>query len=279
MKREPAGLSAEERARYARHLVIPDFGDLAQRKLKDARVLVVGLGGLGSPTSLYLAAAGVGTLGIVDADSVEISNLQRQVIYAERDAGAPKVEAAMARLCGLNSHVKIQTHGQQFSSSNAARIAANYDAIVDGTDNLETRYVMNETALRLEIPYIYGAVYQLEGQAALLCTPGGPCYSCLFPTPPPPESLRPASETGILGVVPGIIGLIQATEVIRWITGSAERGPNRLLLYDARRIEFTSIPIEADPDCPLCHAHLKGSTSRDESSSDSRGPSERTSSP
>jgi sulfur-carrier protein adenylyltransferase/sulfurtransferase len=255
MRREPVELSAGERARYARHLTIPDFGEVGQRKLKQARVLIVGLGGLGSPAALYLAAAGVGTLGIVDADSVEISNLQRQVLYAESDAGARKVEAAEARLSGLNSHVKIRAYAERFAGGGAARIATDYDVIVDGTDNLESRYTMNEVALRLGIPYAYGAVYQLEGQAALLCTPGGPCYSCLFPTPPPPDSVRPASENGILGVVPGVIGLVQATEVIRWVTGYSERSANRLLLYDARRIEFASIPIEADPKCPLCGAH------------------------
>jgi molybdopterin/thiamine biosynthesis adenylyltransferase len=247
-----ASLTPQERVRYARHLVIPDLGEEGQRKLKAARVLIVGLGGLGSPASLYLAAAGVGTLGIVDSDTVEISNLQRQILYEEKDIGTPKPKAAAARLAGLNSLVRIEAHAVRFVGGDASRIASGYDVIVDGADNLETRYVMNEVALELGIPYAYGAVFQLEGQAALLCVPGGPCYRCLFPTPPPPESLRPASETGILGVVPGVIGLVQATEVIRWITGYAERGPSRLLLYDARRIEFTSISIDADPACPAC---------------------------
>ncbi len=249
---EGAGLTPQERVRYARHLVIPDLGEEGQRKLKAARVLIVGLGGLGSPAALYLAAAGVGTLGIVDSDTVEISNLQRQILYGEKDVGKPKPEAAGARLAGLNSLVRIEPHTARFVGSNASRIASGYDVIVDGADNLETRYAMNDVALERGIPYAYGAVFQLEGQAALLGVPGGPCYRCLFPTPPPEEALRPASETGILGVVPGVIGLVQATEVIRWITGYAEPGPSRLLLYDARRIEFTSISIDADPACPAC---------------------------
>jgi len=245
-------LSSGERVRYARHLVLPDVGEAGQLRLKAARVLVVGLGGLGSPVSLYLAAAGVGTLGIVDADCVDVSNLQRQILYGERDAGALKTEAAKRRLADLNSTIRIKTHPVRFVGAEARRIAAGYDLIVDGTDNLESRYVMNDVALELGIPYAYGAVYQLEGQAALLCIPGAPCYRCLFPAPPPAEALRPASETGILGVVPGVVGLVQATEVIRWITQYADSTPCRLVLYDARRIEFTSVPIDPDSACPAC---------------------------
>jgi molybdopterin/thiamine biosynthesis adenylyltransferase len=248
-------LSPEERSRYARHLVISDFGEEGQRRMKAARVLVVGLGGLGSPASLYLAAAGVGTLGIVDSDSVEISNLQRQILYGERDTGSPKTEAARARLADLNPHVRIETHRTRFAGAAAERIADGYDVIVDGTDNLESRDVMNDVALDLGIPYAYGAVYQLEGQAAFLCTPGAPCYRCLFPNPPPAQSVVPAAQTGILGVVPGTIGLVQATLVIRWITGYAEQDPSRLFLYDARRIELTSLSIDVDPRCPRCGAH------------------------
>jgi sulfur-carrier protein adenylyltransferase/sulfurtransferase len=252
MKRRPAELSAAERARYARHLVIPEIGEAGQRRLKASRVLVVGLGGLGSPVSLYLAAAGVGTLGIIDADVVDVSNLQRQVLYTEKDEGQPKAEAARGRLASLNSLIRIEAYNERFAGRDARRVAADYDLIVDGTDNLESRYVMSDVALELGVPYVYGAVYQLEGQAALLCVPGAPCYRCLFPAPPPAASQRPASETGILGVVPGVIGLVQATEAVRWLTGYAEPGPSRLLLYDARRIEFTSIPIEPDALCSAC---------------------------
>jgi len=245
-------LSDQERVRYARHLAVPDIGEDGQRRLKAARVLVVGLGGLGSPSSLYLAAAGVGTLGIVDSDVVAVSNLQRQILYGERRVGDPKTEAARDRLHDLNPFVHIEPFRLRFAGRDARRIAADYDVIVDGTDNLETRYVINDIALELGIPYAYGAVFQLEGQAALLCVSGAPCYRCLFPSPPPPESVRPAEETGILGVVPGVIGLLQATEVIRWVTGYAPATPSRLLVYDARRIEFLSIAIDANLACPSC---------------------------
>jgi molybdopterin/thiamine biosynthesis adenylyltransferase len=245
-------LEPEERRRYARQLAIPELGENGQERLKAARVLVVGVGGLGSPASLYLAAAGIGALGIVDPDAVEISNLQRQILYGERDVGRPKVKAARQRLGDLNSHVQIEGHPTRFAGAEARKIAAEYDVIVDGTDNLESRYVMNDVALDLGIPYAYGAVFQLEGQAALLCVPGGPCYRCLFPTPPPTETIRPAAETGILGVVPGIIGLLQATEVVRWISRYAEPAVGRLTLYDARRVEFMSIAVDADPSCPAC---------------------------
>ncbi len=245
-------LTGQERARYARHLVIPELGEAGQKRLKASRVLVVGLGGLGSPVSLYLAAAGVGTLGIVDADAVDVTNLQRQILFGERDIGAPKAAAARARLTDLNSLVRIEAHSIRFAGADARRIAAEYDILVDGTDNVESRYVMNDVALELGIPYAYGAVYQLEGQAALLCVPGAPCYRCLFPTPPPAESIRPAAETGILGVVPGMIGVVEATEVLRWITRYAEPTPGRLALYDARRIELTSVEVGADPSCAAC---------------------------
>ncbi len=251
-------LTREERTRYARHLVIPELGEAGQKKLKASRVLVVGLGGLGSPVSLYLAAAGVGTLGLVDADTVAVSNLQRQILYGEHDVGAPKAAAARARLSDLNSLVRIEAHPVRFAGAAARRIAAEYDVLVDGTDNLASRYVLNEAALEAGIPYAYGAVYQLEGQAALLCIPGAPCYRCLFPTPPPAQSIRPAEETGILGVVPGVIGLVQATQVIRWITRYAEPTSNRLTLYDARRIELTSIEVGPDPSCAACGSRASG---------------------
>jgi molybdopterin/thiamine biosynthesis adenylyltransferase len=245
-------LSDPERARYARHLAVPDVGEDGQRRLKAARVLVVGLGGLGSPSSLYLAAAGIGTLGMVDADVVAVSNLQRQILYGERCVGDPKTQAARDRLRDLNPFVRIEPFPLRFAGRDARRIAADYDVIVDGTDNLETRYLINDIALELGIPYAYGAVFQLEGQAALLCVSGAPCYRCLFPSVPPPESVRPAEDTGILNVVPGVIGLLQATEVIRWVTKYAPATPSRLLVYDARRIELLSIAIDANPACPSC---------------------------
>jgi molybdopterin/thiamine biosynthesis adenylyltransferase len=245
-------LSPQELERYARHLAIPDIGESGQRKLKAARVLVVGLGGLGSPVALYLAAAGVGTLGIVDPDAVSLSNLQRQILYGERDIGRPKTVAAQERLSDLNSFVRVRTHPLRFVGREATCLAGDYDILVDGTDNFETRYLINDVALERGIPYAYGAVFQLEGQAALLCTSGAPCYRCLFPSPPPPETVRPAEETGILGVVPGIIGLLQATLVIRWVTAYATSVPNRLVVYDARRIELLSIAVDPNPNCPAC---------------------------
>ncbi len=247
-------LSDRERERYARHLVLPDIGESGQRKLKAARVLIVGLGGLGSPAALYLAAAGVGTLGIVDSDAISLSNLQRQVLYGESQIGTPKTAAAQERLIDLNSSVRIEAHRLRFAGHDARRLAADYDVLVDGTDNLETRYLINDVALDFGIPYAYGAVFQLEGQAALLCVPGAPCYRCLFPAPPPPGAVRPAEETGILGVVPGVIGLVQATLVIRWVTSYAPSTPNSLVVYDARRIELVSIAADPDPDCPSCGA-------------------------
>lgn len=252
MSRAPRTLTPAERARYARHLVLPDVGEEGQLRLKAARVLIVGLGGLGSPVALYLAAAGVGTLGVVDADRVEVSNLQRQVLYGERDAGTLKAEAARARLADLNASIRVVAHPVRFAAPDAQRIAADYDLIVDGTDNLASRYAMNDAALERGIPFVYGAVFQFEGQAALLCTPDAACYRCLFPAPPPPESLRPAEETGILGVVPGVVGLLQASEAIRWITRYAPAKAGTLHLYDARRIEVTRIPIPRDPACPAC---------------------------
>lgn len=252
MNRAPGELSPTERERYARHLVLPGIGEEGQLRLKRARVLVVGLGGLGSPVALYLAAAGVGTLGLVEPDRVAVSNLQRQIIYGERDLGAPKAEAARAQLADLNSAIRVEAHPIRFAGDDARRIARDYDVIVDGTDNLASRYVMNDVALDLGIPYIYGAVFQFEGQMARLCIAGAPCYRCLFPAPPPADALRPAEETGILGVVPGVVGLLQATEVIRWITGYAAPDPDRLLLYDARRMDLTPIAIAPDPECPAC---------------------------
>lgn len=252
MKRDSSTLSAGERERYARHLAIPDIGESGQLKLKAARVLIVGLGGLGSPVALYLAAAGVGTLGIVDSDVVSVSNLQRQILYGVRDVGSPKTEAAQGRLSDLNPFVRVEAYPLRFSGREAKRLAADYDILVDGTDNFEARYVLNDVALALGIPYAYGAVFQLEGQAALLCAPGTPCYRCLFPCPPPPEAVRSPEETGILGVVPGVVGLLQATLVIRWLTAYAASAPNRLAVYDARRIELLSITVDPNPDCPSC---------------------------
>jgi molybdopterin/thiamine biosynthesis adenylyltransferase len=245
-------LTSEERVRYARHLTLPDLGEEGQRRLKAARVLIVGLGGLGSPIALYLAAAGVGTLGLVDADVVDVSNLQRQVLHSTSNANLPKTLSAEARLSELNPNVHIHLYPRRFEPPEALELASGYDLIMDGTDNFASRYVINDVCLELGIPFIYGAVFQLEGQASLLCAPEGPCYRCLFPVEPPREVVRSPEEAGILGVIPGTIGTIQATEAIKWIAGLGLTLVGRLLVYDAREMRFDSVKMERNPDCPSC---------------------------
>jgi molybdopterin/thiamine biosynthesis adenylyltransferase/rhodanese-related sulfurtransferase len=247
-----AALSPDELQRYHRHLVLPDVGEEGQRRLKTARVLLVGAGGLGSPAALYLAAAGVGHLGIIDADSVEVSNLQRQVLHGTRDVGRPKVASARERLADLNPYVDIATYHTRLSSANALELLREYDVIVDGSDNFPTRYLVNDACVLLGKPDVYASVLRFDGQAAVLAMPDGPCYRCLFREPPPPGLVPNCEEGGVFGVLPGLLGTIQATETIKLITGTGEPLTGRLLLVDALRMRFRTIELQRDPSCPAC---------------------------
>lgn len=247
-----ASLSTEELTRYSRHLILPQIGEAGQLKLKRSRVLLVGAGGLGSPAGLYLASAGVGTLGIVDFDVVDLSNLHRQIIHGTSAVGKPKVESAAARLRDVNPNVEVRTYRERLSSANALKIAGDYDVIVDGTDNFATRYLVNDAAVLLGIPSVYGSVHRFEGQASVFGAPDGPCYRCLFREPPPPDLVPNCAEAGVLGVLPGLIGTIQATEAIKLITGVGEPLIGRLLMLDAATMSFRTIHIRKDPECPAC---------------------------
>jgi adenylyltransferase/sulfurtransferase len=248
-------LSRDERVRYSRHILLPQVGEDGQRRLKGARVLLVGAGGLGSPVALYLAAAGVGTIGLVDYDDVDLSNLQRQILHGSAAIGRSKLESARARLHDINPHIHIELHQTRLTSINALEIARGYDLIVDGTDNFATRYLVNDTSVLLGIPNIYGAVHRFEGQASVFGTPGGPCYRCLFREPPPPELVPGCAEAGVLGVVPGLVGTIQATEAIKMLLGLGDTLAGRLLTIDALTMEFRMIGITRDPECPACGTH------------------------
>jgi len=248
-------LSASEMSRYSRHLVLPDFGVEGQKKLKAASVLIVGTGGLGSPVSLYLAAAGVGTIGLVDFDRVDETNLQRQIVHSTSTVGQPKVESARARLLDLNPHIDVIAHGEAFTSANAMEIAHPYDVIVDATDNFPNRYLSNDVCVLLGKPNIYGSVYRYEGQASVFCMPDGPCYRCLFPAPPPPRSVPSCAQGGVLGVLPGLIGLIQATETIKVITGIGQTLSGYLLVYDALTMTFEKVKLKKNPECVICSDH------------------------
>ena len=250
--REASELTNEQIERYSRHLLLPEIGLAGQKKLKAARILIVGTGGLGSPAALYLAGAGAGHLGLVDADVVSLSNLQRQILHGTAALGHPKVESAKSRLFDFNSDTHAEIYNEPFTSESAERIARGYDLIIDGTDNFPTRYLINDVTLRLGIPFIYGAIFRMEGQASVFCTDGGPCYRCVFPTPPAPESVMTCSEAGVLGVVPGVIGTIQATEAIKWILGLGTSLAGRLLIYDAGEMQFDAISIGKNPDCTVC---------------------------
>jgi len=245
-------LTPSERERYARHLALPSIGETGQRRLKAARVLVIGVGGLGSPISMYLAAAGVGHLGLVDDDAVSLSNLQRQVAHGTSTLGRPKVASGLERLLDLNPEVDVHPYHERFTAETAAGIASSYDLIVDGTDNFDTRYVINQTCVRLGIPYVYGAIFRLEGQVSVFGTPDGPCYVCVFPEPPPPETVLSGAEAGIMGAIPGTIGTLQATEAIKWIVGIGMPLVGRLLVYDAAGMAFESIEVTKNPVCPVC---------------------------
>jgi adenylyltransferase/sulfurtransferase len=245
-------LSREEVLRYSRHLVLPDVGIEGQRRIKAARVLLVGAGGLGSPAALYLAAAGVGTLGLVDFDVVDISNLQRQVLHGTSAVGHSKLESARARIRDLNPHVRVETHATRLTSANALDILDAYDVVVDGTDNFATRYLTNDACVLLGKPNVYGSIFRFDGQASVFAMPGGPCYRCIFPTPPPPGQVPSCAEGGVLGVLPGLVGTIQATETLKLILGAGETLVGRLLLIDALNMRFRNVAIPRDPACPVC---------------------------
>ena len=242
--------------RYARQLILPELGSDGQEKLRAARVLCVGAGGLGSPAALYLAAAGVGCLGIVDGDAVELSNLHRQILHTTADLGRPKTAVAEERLLALNPEVTVECHPKRLNRDNALDLIRAYDLVIDGTDNLVTRYLVNDACVFLGKTNFYGAVLRFEGQASVFAPHHeGPCYRCLFPEPPPPGTAPACAEAGVLGVVPGIIGLLQATEAIKWIIGAGESLLGRLLLFDALTARFREIRVQRDPRCPVCGPH------------------------
>jgi adenylyltransferase/sulfurtransferase len=246
-------LTREEMARYSRHLILPEVNVDGQRRIKAARVLCIGAGGLGSPAAWYLTAAGIGTLGLVDADRVDASNLQRQILYGTDDVGKPKLEKARARLLEINPNIEIVRHDARLTSANATEIIAPYDLVIDGSDNFPTRYLSNDVCVFARKPNIYGSVFRFEGQASVFAPHlGGPCYRCLFPEPPPPGAAPSCAEAGVLGVLPGIIGLIQATEALKLILGAGETLAGRLLHFDALKMKFREFNLRRDPTCPVC---------------------------
>ena len=249
---EAATLSNLEVARYSRHLIMPEVGMRGQLKLKQASVLCIGAGGLGSPVALYLAAAGVGRIGIVDFDVVDYSNLQRQVIHGTPDVGRPKLDSARDRLNAINPEVTVETHDVALSSDNALDLLTGYDIIVDGTDNFPTRYLVNDACVLLGKPNVYGSIFRFEGQASVFATKDGPCYRCLYPEPPPPGLVPSCAEGGVLGILPGVVGTIQATEAVKLIIGVGEPLINRFMIYDALRMRFRELKLRKDPECPVC---------------------------
>jgi molybdopterin/thiamine biosynthesis adenylyltransferase/rhodanese-related sulfurtransferase/molybdopterin converting factor small subunit len=248
-------LSPAEIRHYSRHLILPEVGTLGQRKLKAAKVLTIGAGGLGSPLGLYLAAAGVGTLGMVDFDVVDESNLHRQVLFGRSSVGRPKIQAAVDRLRDINPHINVVPHELRLDSSNALELFRDYDIVVDGTDNFPTRYLVNDACVLLGKPNVYGSIFRFEGQVSVFWGAKGPCYRCLFPEPPPPGLVPSCAEGGVLGVLPGIIGSLQANEVIKLIVGAGEPLIGRLVLFDALRLKFRELKLRKNPDCPICSEH------------------------
>jgi adenylyltransferase/sulfurtransferase len=253
--RELPTLTNDEVKRYSRHLIMPEVGVEGQRKLKAAKVLCIGAGGLGSPVAMYLAAAGVGTIGIVDFDVVDFSNLQRQILHGTPDVGRSKLASAKDKLNAINPEVEVRTHEVALSSQNALELFEPYDVIVDGTDNFPTRYLVNDACVLLGKPNAYGSIFRFEGQASVFGTADGPCYRCLYPEPPPPGLVPSCAEGGVLGVLPGIIGVIQATETVKLIMGIGEPLIGRFLIYDALRMKFRELKLRKDPDCPVCGTH------------------------
>jgi len=250
-----AGLSQEEILRYSRHLIMPEVAMEGQLKLKQASVLLVGAGGLGSPLALYLAAAGVGRLGLVDYDVVDLTNLQRQVLHSTRDVGRKKLDSAVEKIHALNPTIRVDRYDTALTSANALEILRDYDIVVDGTDNFPTRYLVNDACVLLGKPNVYGSIFRFEGQATVFAMPGGPCYRCLYPEPPPPGLVPSCAEGGVLGILPGLVGLIQATETVKLILGIGQPLVGRLLLYDALAMRFRELKLRRNPDCPVCGDH------------------------
>ncbi|TVQ95997.1 MAG: molybdopterin-synthase adenylyltransferase MoeB [Deltaproteobacteria bacterium] len=248
----PRDLTSEQQMRYSRHLLIPEIGETGQRKLLDARVLMLGAGGLGSPSAYYLAAAGVGKIGIIDSDVVDRSNLQRQILHTDDRVGVPKVESAKQTLNALNPDVHVEAYNTRLNADNVLEIFQDYDIVVDGGDNFPTRYLVNDACVHLGLPNVTGSVFRFEGQVTVIKPGEGPCYRCLYPEPPPAEFAPSCQEAGVLGVLPGTIGLLQATEVIKLITGAGDPLVGRLLTYDALRQKFRELRIRRDPDCRMC---------------------------
>lgn len=249
---EAVMLSPEETLRYSRHLLLPEVGLQGQRKLKQSRVLLVGAGGLGSPVSLYLAAAGVGTIGMIDFDTVDETNLHRQILHGSSDVGRPKLDSARERLGEVNPHIAFEAIPERLTSANALEILGEYDLVVDGTDNFPTRYLVNDACVLLGKPNVYGSIFRFEGQASVFWGAHGPCYRCLFAEPPPPGMVPSCAEGGVLGVLPGIIGTIQATEALKLLLGAGDTLLGRLLMLDALRMRFREIQLRKDPECPVC---------------------------
>ena len=245
-------LTTDDLSRYSRHLILPEVGMEGQRRIKAARVLCVGTGGLGSPLVLYLAAAGVGTLGLVDFDVVDASNLQRQIIHSTKDIGHTKIDSAAEKLTALNPAIRIVKHETMLTSANALEIMKDYDIVADGTDNFPTRYLVNDACVLLGKPNVYGSIFRFEGQASVFATEAGPCYRCLYPEPPPPGLVPSCAEGGVLGILPGLVGVIQATEVIKLILGKGDSLVGRLLLVDALNMRFRELKLRKNPDCPVC---------------------------
>ncbi len=248
-------LTPEELRRYSRHLILPEVGLEGQKKLKAASVLLVGAGGLGSPLALYLAAAGVGRLGLVDFDVVDETNLQRQVLHGTKDVGRPKLESARDRILDINPHVQVDLYETRLTSENALDIIQEYDLVADGTDNFPTRYLVNDACVLAGKPNVYASIFRFEGQASVFATPDGPCYRCLYPEPPPPGLVPSCAEGGVLGILPGLVGTIQATEVIKMILGIGTPLIGRLLLIDALHMQFRTLKVRKNPDCPICGEH------------------------
>jgi sulfur-carrier protein adenylyltransferase/sulfurtransferase len=248
-------LTTDDLARYSRHLILPEVGMEGQQKLKAAKVLCVGTGGLGSPMAFYLAAAGIGTLGLVDFDVVDASNLQRQIIHSTRDIGRKKLDSAAEKLTALNPALKVVKHETMLSSANALEILKDYDVVADGTDNFPTRYLVNDACVLLGKPNVYGSIFRFEGQASVFATKEGPCYRCLYPEPPPPGLVPSCAEGGVLGILPGLVGVIQATEVIKMILGNGNPLIGRLLLVDALNMKFRELKLRKNHECPVCGDH------------------------
>ena len=248
-------LRPDELVRYGRHISLPEFGIEGQERLKGAKVAIVGLGGLGSPAALYLASAGVGTLGLIDGDRVDLTNLQRQVLYDEEDLGASKAEVAARKLSRMNSDISIAAYSHRLDSSDALDVLKGFDIVLDGSDNFPTRYLVNDASVLLGIPSVHGSVLRFEGRVSVFGTEDGPCYRCLYPDPPPPGVVQDCQDAGVLGVMPGLIGVLQATEVIKWICRLGDSLAGRLLIVDGLSLRFQTFKVAKDPTCPMCSTH------------------------